>query len=100
MGALHHAFTGTGAVALAVASALPGTLVHELLGGRLISGDEVRIGHAASVMAVGVSVVEEGDRWRAEKVVLRRNARRLMEGWVLVTGSAFVSPENRSILTQ
>ena len=94
MGALHHAFTGTGAVALAVASILPGTLVHQLLGGRLISGDEVRIGHAAGVMAVGASVVEEDNRWRVEKAVLRRSARRLMEGWVLVPDSAPVPPEN------
>lgn len=94
MGALHHAFTGTGAVALAVASILPGTLVHQLLGGRLISGDEVRIGHAAGVMAVGASVVEEDNRWRVEKAVLRRSARRLMEGWVLVPDSALVPPEN------
>lgn len=94
MGALHHAFTGTGAVALAVASILPGTLVHQLLGGCLISGDEVRIGHAAGVMAVGASVVEEDNRWRVEKAVLRRSARRLMEGWVLVPDSALVPPEN------
>lgn len=100
MGALHHAFTGTGAVALAVAAVLPGTLVHELLGGRLASGEEVRIGHAAGVMAVGAAVIEEGDRWRVEKVVLRRSARRLMEGWVLVPEPAFASSDNRFILAQ
>ncbi len=95
MGALHHAFTGTGAVALAVASVLPGTLVHALLEGRLVSGDAVRIGHAAGVMAVGASVIEEAGRWRAEKVMLRRSARRLMEGWVLVPDSALAPRENR-----
>jgi probable AcnD-accessory protein PrpF len=84
MGALHHAFTATGAVALAVAAVLPGTLAHELLGGRLASGAEVRIGHAAGVMAVGAAVDKQDGQWRAEKVIMRRSARRLMEGWVLV----------------
>ncbi len=95
MGVLHHAFTGTGAVALAVASVLPGTLVYELLGGRLTSGEVVRIGHAAGAMVVGASVVEEDGRWRAEKVTLRRSARRLMEGWVLVPDSELSPLENR-----
>jgi 2-methylaconitate isomerase len=31
MGKLHHAMTGTGAVAVAVASVIPGTVVHRLL---------------------------------------------------------------------
>lgn len=83
MGTLHHAFTATGAVALAVAAVLPGTLAHELLGGRLASGAEVRIGHAAGVMAVGAAVARRDGEWRAEKVIMRRSARRLMEGWVL-----------------
>jgi probable AcnD-accessory protein PrpF len=83
MGALHHAFTGTGAVALAVAAMLPGTLVWETIANRLTTGDEVRIGHAAGVMAISATVAEEQGRWRAEKVTFRRSARRLMEGWVL-----------------
>ena len=83
IGALHHAFTATGAVALAVAAMLPGTLAYQLLGGRLASGAEVRIGHAAGVMAVGATVAQQDSRWWVEKVSMRRSARRLMEGWVL-----------------
>ncbi len=86
MGALHHAFTGTGAVALAVAAALPGTLVWDAVAGRCASGHEVRIGHAAGVMAISATVTEEQGQWRAEKVTFRRSARRLMEGWVLAPG--------------
>lgn len=83
MGALHHAFTGTGAVALAVAAMLPGTLVWETIANRLTAGNEVRIGHAAGVMVISATVAEEQGQWRAEKVTFRRSARRLMEGWVL-----------------
>ena len=84
MGRLHHAFTATGGVALAVAAMLPGSLARDALGAPLAAGSEVRIGHAAGVMAVGATVVVDHGRWRAEKVTLRRSARRLMEGWVWV----------------
>ncbi len=83
MGAWHHAFTATGAVALAVAAVLPGTLVQEAAGD-LATGEVVRIGHTAGVMAIGATVVEQQGQWRTEKVTFRRSARRLMEGWVLV----------------
>jgi probable AcnD-accessory protein PrpF len=82
MGKLHHAFTATGAVALAVAAMLPGSLARDALGDPLAAESEVRIGHAAGVMAVGATVVADQGRWRVEKVILRRSARRLMEGWV------------------
>ncbi|MCK7580406.1 MAG: hypothetical protein MZV65_35345 [Chromatiales bacterium] len=71
MGVLHHAFTGTGAVALAVASVLPGTLVYELLGGRLTSGEVVRIGHAAGAMVRSVP-----RSWRKTVAGGRRKLRR------------------------
>jgi probable AcnD-accessory protein PrpF len=83
MGKLHHAVTGTGAVALGVASALPGSLVHQLMpekGGRR----QVRMGHPSGVIAVGAQVRLEGKYWIAEKAILSRSARRLMEGWVRV----------------
>ena len=84
MGVLHHAFTATGAVALAVAAVLPDTLAWEASGGRIANGAELRIGHTAGVMAVGASVAMCDGRWQAEKVTLWRSARRLMEGWILV----------------
>ena len=84
MGKLHHAFTATGAVALAVAAMLPGSLVRDALRAPLAAESEVRIGHAAGVMAVGATVVADQGRWRVEKVILRRSARRLMEGWVWI----------------
>lgn len=93
MGALHHAFTGTGAVALAVAAMTPGTLVWETVAGRLRSGAEVRIGHAAGVIAVGATVAPHNGQWRAEKVTLRRSARRLMEGEVLIPAAPAPTPD-------
>lgn len=51
MGKLHHAITGTGAVAVAVAAALDGTLVNRIVGD--IGDRQVRMGHTAgSIPAV------------------------------------------------
>lgn len=82
MGKLHHAFTGTGSIALASAAALPGTVVAEVA--RTLPGVPTRIGHASGVMAVGAIVEETPKGWRVEKAVMSRTARRLMQGEVFV----------------
>ncbi len=82
MGKLHHAFTGTGSIALAVAAALPGTVVAEVA--RTLPGVPTRIGHASGVLAVG-AILEQGAKgWRVEKAVMSRSARRIMQGEIYV----------------
>lgn len=83
MGRLHHAFTGTGSIALAAAAALPGTIVNEVA--RTLPGVATRIGHASGTLAVGAEVSRSDQgQWRVDKAVLSRSARRLMTGWVHV----------------
>jgi probable AcnD-accessory protein PrpF len=90
MGKMHHAMTGTGAVAIAVASAIPGTVLHRILG--QVSGDvqreRVRFGHTAGTLSVGAEARRVNGEWTVTKALMSRSARRLMEGVVLV-------PENR-----
>lgn len=86
MGQLHHAFTGTGAIALASAAALPGTLVAEVT--RTLPGRPTRIGHVSGVMSVSAILSQTPQGWRVEKAVMSRSARRLMEGKVLVPADA------------
>jgi 2-methylaconitate isomerase len=82
MGPLHHAMTGTGAVAIAAAAAIPGTLVHRIapvgLDGR------VRFGHPSGTLTVGAEAAETDGQWVVRKVIMSRSARRLMEGFVRV----------------
>jgi len=87
MGVLHHAMTGTGAVALAVAAAIPGTVVHRMLPA---AHDPARtvFGHPSGTLAVGATVAHRDGRWQAARVVQSRSARRLMEGWVRVPAIA------------
>jgi 2-methylaconitate cis-trans-isomerase PrpF len=82
MGVLHHAMTGTGAVAIAVAAAIPGTLVQRIAGPR--AGGRIRFGHPSGILGVGAEARMEGGQWVVRKALMSRSARRLMEGWVRV----------------
>jgi len=82
MGHLHHAMTGTGAVAIAVAAAIPGTLVQRLCGSK--SDGRVRFGHPSGSLTVGAEATLQSGQWIVTKAVMTRSARRLMEGWVRV----------------
>jgi hypothetical protein len=87
MGKLHHAMMGTAAVAIATASAIPGTLVNLAAGG----GDrtEVTFGHPSGTLGVGAEAKEVNGQWIATKAIMSRSARIIMEGWVRVPGDCF-----------
>jgi probable AcnD-accessory protein PrpF len=82
MGVLHHAMTGTGAVAIAAAAAIPGTVVSRIA--PVGADGRVRFGHPSGTLSVGAEAAEAGGQWTVTKVLLSRTARRLMEGWVRV----------------
>ncbi|MNE87465.1 3-methylitaconate isomerase [compost metagenome] len=82
MGKMHHAITGTGGVAVAVAAALEGTLVNRIVGD--IGDRQVTMGHTAGTVSVGAETTQIDGSWIVEKAVMSRSARRMMEGWVLV----------------
>ena len=82
MGVLHHAMTGTGAVAIAAAAAIPDTIVSRVAPAG--SDGRVRFGHPSGTLSVGAEAAEEKGEWTVKKVMLSRTARRLMEGWIRV----------------
>jgi probable AcnD-accessory protein PrpF len=82
MGKLHHAMTGTGAVAIAAAAAVPGTLVSRIAPPG--ADGRVRFGHPSGTLGVGAQAEPRGGEWVVTKVLMSRSARRLMEGWVRV----------------
>ena len=59
MGVLHHAMTGTGAVAIAAAAAIPGTVVHRVA--PVGADGRVRFGHPSGSLSVGAEAREEGE---------------------------------------
>ena len=82
MGQLHHAMTGTGAISLAVAAAIPGNIVSRIAGPR--ADGRLRVGHPSGRLVVGAEAVERNGGWIVTKALMSRSARRLMEGWVIV----------------
>ncbi len=78
MGKLHHAFTGTGSVALAAACVIPGTLAAKIAGQR----SHLRIGHTSGVLAVGAQAERRAQGWTVTEATMTRSARRLMQGRV------------------
>jgi len=87
MGKLHHAMMGTAAVAIASASAVPGTLVNLAAGGG--ERDRVTFGHPSGTLRVGAGAQQVNGQWTATKASMSRSARVLMEGWVRVPGDCF-----------
>ena len=85
MGKLHHAMTGTGAVAIAVAAVIPGTVVQLIVSGRT-GGGQIRFGHPSGTLAVGAEASQQNGDWIVTKAIMSRSARKLMEGWVTIPG--------------
>ncbi|WP_232477763.1 2-methylaconitate cis-trans isomerase PrpF [Caballeronia calidae] len=90
MGKLHHAMTGTGAVAIAVAAVIPGTVVNRLVPQ---STGSVRFGHPSGSLQVGAQARQKDGAWTVTKAIMSRSARRLMEGSVLVPAASFEKSE-------
>jgi 2-methylaconitate isomerase len=87
MGRPHRAVPMTGAMALAVACRIEGSVPHAMAarrgGGR---PEEIRVAHPSGSLTVGAEVRREsgGAGWGAESAVVFRTARRLMQGEVAV----------------
>jgi 2-methylaconitate cis-trans-isomerase PrpF len=85
MGKTHRTFAGTSSMCLAVAAAVPGTVVNAVA--RQAMPERVRIGHPAGIVEVGAKVQPHGDDWRVESVTTQRTARRIMDGVIYVPQS-------------
>ncbi len=85
MGRPHRAIPITGALCLAAACRIPGTIAAELVSGA--KGNEIRIGHASGVILVDADMSETPEGIRIDRATLYRTARRLFQGEVLYRGT-------------
>ena len=80
----HRAVPMTGAMGLAVACRVEGSIPHALM----VAGprpEEIRVAHASGTVAVGAEVCRSNtEGWFAESAVVFRTARRLMQGQVTI----------------
>lgn len=78
MGTLHNAFAVSGAIGVATASQIKGSVVE-----RVLSTDkEISIGHPSGIIEVKVNMNDK--HTLVENALVKRTARRLMEGYVSV----------------
>jgi 2-methylaconitate cis-trans-isomerase PrpF len=80
----HRAVPVTGALCLAVACRVAGTVAHALAAGPMIAGGPVRLGNPSGVVRVDAQVTQQEGGWQAERATLYRTARALMRGAVAV----------------
>lgn len=84
MGKCHRTMAGTAAICTAVAAAIEGTVVHEVTRDGAGAAGEVRIGHGAGVLDIGVTAEQRSDGWHVVSVSTFRTARRIMDGRIYV----------------
>lgn len=82
MGRAHKAAPLTGALCLAVAARIPGSIVHALIAPDAQNREDLRVGTPSGVFPMAAQVRHEGD-WRCDHAAVYRTSRRLMEGAVL-----------------
>jgi 2-methylaconitate isomerase len=91
IGQPHRAVPLTGAMCLAVASRLPGSVAHRVARTPGSSETPVRIAQPSGLTVVGATVRRSADGWIADQATVYRTARRLMEGVVFVRAAAFTA---------
>jgi hypothetical protein len=84
IGQPHRAVPLTGAMCLAVAAKLPGSVVNRVARRAELADAPVRIAQPSGVTVVDAVVRQRAGTWYAEQATVYRTARRLMEGWVYV----------------
>jgi 2-methylaconitate cis-trans-isomerase PrpF len=91
MGPLHKSYAVTGAVCLAGAARIEGSLVNQCLRPEALEQVELCLGHPGGVMPIGSKVEKRAQGWHYAEALVFRTARRLMEGYVLVPDHHFKS---------
>ncbi len=89
MGTLHGSIAVSGAIAAAGAAMIPDTVPFNLKGEGVAAGNVVHLGHPGGVVDVGATIEMKPDGPYYGEAALGRTARRLMEGYVLVSDRCF-----------
>ncbi|HLX53360.1 MAG TPA: PrpF domain-containing protein, partial [Aquella sp.] len=84
-GRVHHAYTGTGAINLACAAKIPGTIPYNVINKGLDNSSQaISIGHPQGIMKVNASVKKDitSEKWFALSAGFERTAKLIMSGEV------------------
>lgn len=87
---LHKTYAVTGAICVATAALIEGTVVNEIVSTMAKELGEVRIGHPSGVLEVFVDIQKQPDNsWKLDRAGVCRTAKPIMEGLVYVPSSLF-----------
>ena len=86
VGQPHRAIPVTGALCMAVAARVNGSLVSRMLDTTRCSS-ELRLAHPSGVARVDARIEQRDDTWYAESAIIHRTARRLMDGHIYVAAA-------------
>jgi len=97
-GRIHPAYAVTGAVALAVAAKIPGTVPFRKANGAQRGERFLTIGHPLGILKIGANVEETncGD-WKVNSVSLIRTARPIMEGEAWLPKNLWARPSGEEV---
>ena len=87
MGQVHRAVPLTGAMCLAIAASLKGTIVNSLTKNSYEENADLKIGTPSGVLPAAAQLKCHNTKWIAERVTVYRTMRPLMKGVVFVTNS-------------
>lgn len=91
---VHEAIGVLGAVSVASACVLPGSLAHAMIGGGETTGTRsFEIEHPTGFFTVELESVLEGGQLRFRRAALLRTARKLMQGAVFIPAAVWPGPE-------
>ncbi len=94
----HRAYALTGAIALAAAVSVPGSIVAEAIGGQPGAINQIRLGHPAGTMNLEVITAQTNGRLQLLKITAERTARRLLDGYVYVPRRVWSMAEKASAI--
>ncbi len=95
MGSLHRAHAVSGAIALAAAVKISGTIPNQIVSNNPLG---IRIGHPSGTLYTDATVRKCGEEWVVEKAGNDRTARRLMEGYAYIPASIFINKMHSDIV--
>jgi len=80
---VHKAFSVTGAICIAVASTIKGTVINKIISAPESGETQIRIAHPSGVMNVSAGFTEFSGKME-RSVTISRTARRIMSGYVFI----------------
>jgi 4-oxalomesaconate tautomerase len=86
---VHEAIGVLGAVSVATACVIPGSVAHQVAGGAAVSGARVDVEHPSGFFSVDVEIAADSNGFQVRRASLLRTARKIMQGSVFIPGAVW-----------